>query len=94
MSHAVQSGRATASAPRPARFPIGLHSALRAMWRDLAGAWRYAVARREFNCLDERTLRDLGMSRSEFDSYWAETHGLAEQTRVRVMQHIRSRYGL
>ena len=43
-----------------------------------------ALSRREFDRLDDSTLRDLGISRSEFDSYWAETHGLAEPTRVRV----------
>jgi uncharacterized protein YjiS (DUF1127 family) len=57
--------------------------------RELAGAWRYAVARREFDSLDANTLRDLGMTRGEFDSYWAETHGLAEPTRVRVVQQRR-----
>ena len=57
--------------------------------RELAGAWRYAVARREFDRLDASTLRDLGMTRGEFDSYWAETHGLAEPTRVRVVQQRR-----
>jgi hypothetical protein len=50
----------------------------------LGAAWRYASARRKFERLDAVTLRDLGMSASEFDSYWAESEGLAEHTRVRV----------
>jgi uncharacterized protein YjiS (DUF1127 family) len=78
---------------RPLRFAAGLRSVLRALLRDLACSWRHAVARREFNRLDAGTLRDLGISRSEFDSYWAETHGLAEQTRVRVIRRFRSRFG-
>lgn len=93
MSYAVQSRRAATAQPRSVRFAEGVHSALRTFVRELAGAWRYAVAHREFNRLDAGTLRDLGMSRSEFDSYWAESHGLAEQTRVRVIEGVRRRYG-
>lgn len=89
MSYAVQSRRAATAQPRSVRFADGLHSTLRTFMRELAGAWRYAVARREFNRLDAGALRDLGMSRSEFDSYWAETHGLAEQTRLRVIRGVR-----
>ena len=63
-----------------------IHKALRQLWQKSAGRWRYAAARREFERLDADTVRDLGMSRSEFDSYWAETQGLAEQTRTRVMK--------
>jgi len=50
----------------------------------LGATWRYASARRKFERLDAVTLRDLGMSASEFDSYWAESEGLAEPTRLRV----------
>ena len=55
--------------------------------RRLADAWRRDAARREFERLDAGTLRDLGISASEFDSYWAETHGLVEATRRRVLDH-------
>ncbi|AMO24370.1 hypothetical protein GCM10027034_13940 [Ramlibacter solisilvae] len=51
---------------------------------ELTRAWRYAVARREFQRLDAAALRDLGISPSEFDSYWAEHHGLADCTRRRI----------
>jgi uncharacterized protein YjiS (DUF1127 family) len=61
---------------------------LQSVLRELADSWRYAAARREFNSLDDATLRDLGMRRSEWDSYWAETHGMAEHTRKRVPGHI------
>jgi uncharacterized protein YjiS (DUF1127 family) len=85
MTYAVKSRHAAAAQPGPARLAADLLSAMRALVREITGAWRYAIARREFNALDASTLRDLGMSRSEFDSYWAETHGMAEQTRARVV---------
>ena len=62
---------------------------LRAFGREVLCRWRRAAARREFSRLDAGALRDLGMSRSEFDSYWAESHGMAEPTRLRVMRHRR-----
>jgi hypothetical protein len=58
------------------------------MLHELADSWRYAAARREFNSLDDATLRDLGMRRSEYDSYWAESHGMADQTRKRLPGHF------
>jgi uncharacterized protein YjiS (DUF1127 family) len=61
---------------------------LRSMLHELADSWRYAAARREFNLLDDATLRDLGMRRSEYDSYWAESHGMADHTRKRVPGHF------
>jgi hypothetical protein len=61
-----------------------IHNSLRGLMRRFADRWHYAAARREFSSLDASTMRDLGMSSSEFDSYWAESHGLAEQTRVRL----------
>jgi uncharacterized protein YjiS (DUF1127 family) len=57
---------------------------LRRLAESLAGSWRHAAARRAFHELDDRTLRDLGMSRSEIDSYWVEAHGQAERTRQRI----------
>ncbi|TFZ05530.1 hypothetical protein EZ313_02325 [Ramlibacter henchirensis] len=47
-------------------------------------ALRFARARREFTRLDAQTYRDLGITPSEFDSYWAESQGLTEPTRRRV----------
>ncbi len=67
---------------------------LRSVFRELADSWRYAAARREFNSLDDATLRDLGMRRSEYDSYWAETHGMAEHTRKRVPGHFQEKQWL
>ena len=84
MSYAIFSRPAKAE-PAPIRFETAVASALRSVLHEVAGAWRYAAARREFGNLDAATLRDLGMSRGEFDSYWAETHGLAEPTRRRAM---------
>lgn len=90
MSYVFQSPAAGAGAPGFAqRFTMGLGSALRTTARQLAAGWRRAAARREFNRVDDNTLRDLGISRGEFDSYWAETEGLAEPTRLRVTRHLR-----
>ena len=83
MSHAIYPRPAKAE-PAPIRFEIPIANALRSVLQEVAGAWRHAAARREFISIDAATLRDLGMSRGEFDSYWAETHGLAEPTRRRV----------
>ena len=92
MSYAIQTRPAGRIGQRAAwRFIDGFRGAARALAAELVGAWRYGVARREFAKLDESTLRDIGMSRGEFDSYWAETHGRAEPTRMRVTQHISGR---
>lgn len=91
MSHVI---RAAAAKPRAGAAGRGLADRLRAVRRELlqevAGIWRYAAARREFDRLDAQTLRDIGVSRAEFDSYWAEAHGLAEPTRVRVIRQLRA----
>jgi hypothetical protein len=51
--------------------------------RTFSNRSRLVVERRDFAALDPATLRDLGVHRSEFDSYWAESNGLTERTRVR-----------
>lgn len=61
-----------------------LRTALRALWHRAATARCCATARREFERLDDHALRDFGISRNEFDSYWAESIGLAERSRRRV----------
>ncbi|HEU5296547.1 MAG TPA: hypothetical protein VFU71_17335 [Burkholderiaceae bacterium] len=57
-----------------------------ALWDDLIGAWRLAIARQP-DALDDAALRDLGISRSELQSYIAEADGLVESTRRRVIEH-------
>jgi uncharacterized protein YjiS (DUF1127 family) len=53
--------------------------------------WRTRVqATRAFNALDAATLRDLGMSRGEVGSYWAEQHGQAAPTRRRIRPYPRA----
>lgn len=47
---------------------------------------RQALAPRPHETIDEATLRDLGMSRSELGSYAAEASGRAEMTRLRVLR--------
>ncbi len=61
---------------------------------ELGGAWRLALARREFDAVvDAATLRDLGMSRSEHGSYWAESEARVEPTRLRVLLRLRAHGG-
>ncbi|WP_428415695.1 hypothetical protein [Methylibium sp.] len=52
----------------------------------LAGDWRRSMAARwkKKDELDDATLRDLGISRSELPSYAAEAEQRAETTRRRV----------
>jgi uncharacterized protein YjiS (DUF1127 family) len=57
-----------------------------AHWLKIAYAERRRAAREraEFAWLDERALRDLGMTRGEYLSYAAEARGLAPTTRLRI----------
>lgn len=48
-------------------------------------AWRYASERRHFAQLDPATLRDLAVSRAEFESYWFEAMRMAPRTRCRLV---------
>jgi hypothetical protein len=58
---------------------------LAARWREMVGAWRAASARAQAEpAIDDQTLRDLGLSRSELPSFRAEAGGLVAQTRLRV----------
>jgi hypothetical protein len=72
-----------------ARRGPGWRRALVALGRDLAGAWRHALARRHDagidRDIDDATLRDLGISRSELSSFRAEAEGRVERTRLRVL---------
>lgn len=89
MSYVFQSGQIRPAAPgRARRWAAALRRGLGATIQRLAAAWRYAAARREFNRLDDSALRDLGIGRCEFGSYWAETHGHAEPTRLRVTRDL------
>ena len=55
------------------------------IWRPLVDAMRKRrrdrCDRLAFERVDDRTLRDLGIDRSEYCSYYAEAHGLAERSR-------------
>jgi len=55
---------------------------------EMAGAWRCAVARRQMADIDDRTLRDLGVHRSEIGSYFAEAIGETSLTRRRIADLI------
>lgn len=60
-----------------------------ALWHDIVGSWRYALARAAPQRIDPATLRDLGLHRSELGSYRAELDGRAEATRCRVIAQQR-----
>jgi hypothetical protein len=60
----------------------------RAAWRKWQERRRLDAARREFARLDPAALRDLGMHAGEFESYWAEAHGRAPQTRRRRIERF------
>jgi uncharacterized protein YjiS (DUF1127 family) len=66
-----------------------VHEAL----RELAGAWRYGVARRQMAALDDHTLRDLGVHRSELGSYFVESQQWTEPTRKRIALIIDGQVG-
>jgi uncharacterized protein YjiS (DUF1127 family) len=51
----------------------------------LAEQRRAARERAEFDRLDARTLRDLGMTRDEYLSYAAEARGMVPCTRQRIL---------
>jgi uncharacterized protein YjiS (DUF1127 family) len=67
-----------------ARLARSFTEALAAGVRSIRQRRRRRAARLEFQQLDARTLADLGVSRGEFDSCWAESHGLIEATRLRI----------
>ena len=56
-----------------------------ALWHGLAGACRAALARDRMPWLDDATLRDLGLTRSELSSFQAEAMGRTEVTRRRLL---------
>lgn len=51
----------------------------------LRAAWHRVGAAVATDGLDEQTLRDIGLTRSELPSYRAEVEGLVEATRVRAL---------
>ena len=56
----------------------------------LGAAWRLAVRRNEsLNELDDRTLADIGVSRSEIASIEAEWRGQTRATRRRIVAEPR-----
>jgi len=73
----------------PPTWLARLGEAWAALRHDLAGSWRYAIVRDAQPCIDDATLRDLGLHRSELASYRAEVDGHAPATRRRVIAQRR-----
>jgi uncharacterized protein YjiS (DUF1127 family) len=80
----MKASRMAANSPAP-KGPL---AAAIAWCRGLRSRWQLArerrKAQREFEALDANALRDIGVQRSEFGSYWAEANGSARATRRRV----------
>ena len=86
--------RATRSTALGDMIAAALDAVVTTVRRTYARYQHYRAARAtydELNGLDDRALRDLGMTRDEIQSFAAETTGRAEPTRVRVRQ---ATYGL
>ena len=49
--------------------------------------WRRATTESALNELDARTLRDIGIDRTEISSMAAEWHGATPASRVRAIRH-------
>lgn len=60
-------------------------ASLTALGHALATAFRNALVGGREPALDDATLRDLGLSRSELPSYQAEAEGRVEATRRRIV---------
>jgi hypothetical protein len=79
-------GRAAAAAHAP--FLHGAIEGLRHAWQGLregrARRRRLARMHAAIAALDDATLRDIGVQRSEVGSFWAEYEGLAPVTRQRL----------
>lgn len=79
-------GTLVSTARLPARRS-GCLLRLTGAWQSAFGAWRerqrWRALERRLPDLDEATLRDLGIGRSELLSYWAESQQLVEATRLR-----------
>ena len=80
--------RISLSASLPAALAVNGSALLRTAWQHLAEAvarWRLEPRQRgELELLDASALRDLGLHRSEYRSYLAESSGTAESTRRRL----------
>jgi uncharacterized protein YjiS (DUF1127 family) len=65
-----------------------LREVLRGLFDGIARRRRLAHTLAAIDGLDDATLRDIGVRRSEAASYWAESEHLAEQTRRRLLQRM------
>jgi uncharacterized protein YjiS (DUF1127 family) len=68
-------------------------ASVRRTLHELAGVWRWAAVRPELAALDDHTLRDLGVHRSELGSYFAESELWTDATRRRLALLIDGRVG-
>ena len=88
--HRAAPPQSVADQRRSARGLAGLREVLRSLFEGVARRRRLARDQAEIDGLDDATLRDIGMHRSEAASYWAESERLAEQTRMRLLQRMQA----
>ena len=74
----------TTATATPSSARSGFMALLRSILSRLAQRRQLAHERREFEGLGVDILRDLGVSRYEFNSFVVEYDGYAEATRLRV----------
>ncbi len=75
---------------RVRRFFAGLAESARRLEAALTIAAAHRARREALGALDDRTLRDIGISRSEIGSVVTESLGLVEPTRVQILQSMQA----
>ena len=80
----LQDGRAGRACTRELAMTHRLATAWSG-WRDAWQHWRGTIARRQaYEAIDLETLRDLGLCRSEYESFWTESRSPHMPTRRRL----------
>jgi uncharacterized protein YjiS (DUF1127 family) len=74
-------------APPARRRGQALIEHLRHITEAIVRRWQRAGTESALNELDARTLRDIGLDRSEISSLAAEAHGVVPATRIRAIRY-------
>lgn len=93
LTHAAAAGTPTSIVAALRRRAHALRDAWRRATAAMARRRRLARSHSELAELDDATLRDLAMRRAEFASYWAESEGMVEATRSRILRQLDRQLG-